>query len=722
MGLFAWLLRQIRPKPPQHGSAAPSTACPACGITARQVRTDGRCVGCGARLPAALRSQASPQTPPDAQALPPAELPAEPTPAPSEATSTSNASIQPVWENGPMVAVQHNGNFIVMDRDNFDYQYGSGDGPDPNQQDLNELFANVSRVCVLSGFMLQGKASGGKVLLDSSDANSIRGLAACLKIDDDPQTFRHCACLGGPTIELYAGAELVATIGLHHGRSIRWKKWRHDAQLADSKSITRWLQDRGVNPKELEAIYGRGGNIFSGEPGPGSKGLAEAEKLCQQASERATEGNLLLALDLCTRALELEPDLAGGYGLRAQINSSLNRVLEAGADCSAAIDRGLRNSEIYFIRAVALEQTRPPEDSEADCSMALHLNPTHSGAFNFRGQIRARLDRIAEALQDFAEAIRIAPDWFSPYMNRAQVNHRDGNPEAALVDYDRAIELQKRRTATAPEPESAQILALLYCLRGDARFDQFDEDDAETDFDSAIDTDPLAAAGYLGDMWLRRNKFERALWEFDRLISLSPDNARAHLARGSVHEVLGNLEEAESDFSVTIHLLGSSGPGLLMRARVRHAQGNEDESLSDLSEFIRLFPEDAVGFYCRFGVYRKQGALAAAFEDLNSAYRLAPDNPTICNSLGWMLATAPDSRFRDGPRAIALARQTCVATEWQNSQYLDTLAAAYAETGAFEEAILWQTEAVSLSPEELREIREERLSMYQEGQAYREEQ
>src|SRR5262249_28715542 len=176
------------------------------------------------------------------------------------------ANVQQLGETSPMVAFQQGNMQMIMDRAAFDYTYGEARGPDPAQRDLDALLPKVTRVCVLEGAMFRGRAMGGRVLLDTRDARAIQELARCLRIVEDPRTFGHCHCLGGPTMELYAGLEHVATIGLQHGQAIRWKQWHHDAQLQAGDHLTRWLQEHGVDRAQLEAIYQRGDNFLFADP------------------------------------------------------------------------------------------------------------------------------------------------------------------------------------------------------------------------------------------------------------------------------------------------------------------------------------------------------------------------------------------------------------------------------------------------------------------------
>jgi tetratricopeptide (TPR) repeat protein len=88
------------------------------------------------------------------------------------------------------------------------------------------------------------------------------------------------------------------------------------------------------------------------------------------------------------------------------------------------------------------------------------------------------------------------------------------------------------------------------------------------------------------------------------------------------------------------------------------------------------------------------------------------------NVYAWYWATHPAAEVRDGPKAIANATKACELSNWQEPQYVDTLAAAYAEVGDFTSAIEWQKKAIDLLTEEPRPRSdfEGRLKLYESGQ------
>ncbi len=73
-----------------------------------------------------------------------------------------------------------------------------------------------------------------------------------------------------------------------------------------------------------------------------------------------------------------------------------------------------------------------------------------------------------------------------------------------------------------------------------------------------------------------------------------------------------------------------------------------------------------------------------------------PASPALRNALAFALATLPEPKLRDGARALALASEVVAAGGGASPDYLDTLAAAYAELGRFDEAVALQRRALAL--------------------------
>ena len=77
------------------------------------------------------------------------------------------------------------------------------------------------------------------------------------------------------------------------------------------------------------------------------------------------------------------------------------------------------------------------------------------------------------------------------------------------------------------------------------------------------------------------------------------------------------------------------------------------------------------------------------------------EDENLLNNFAWVLATSPDDKLRDGERAVKMATEACELTGYETPHILSTLAAAYAETGDFENANKWSQKAVETSQKEL---------------------
>jgi pentatricopeptide repeat protein len=90
------------------------------------------------------------------------------------------------------------------------------------------------------------------------------------------------------------------------------------------------------------------------------------------------------------------------------------------------------------------------------------------------------------------------------------------------------------------------------------------------------------------------------------------------------------------------------------------------------------------------------------------------------NNLAWLLATVPDPEVADAPRAVEMMEDYLRRSTASEPFEWDTLAAAYARAGRFEEAVRVQREAMEWAdpPEEDPDGYRERLSSYQRGEPW----
>jgi tetratricopeptide (TPR) repeat protein len=159
-------------------------------------------------------------------------------------------------------------------------------------------------------------------------------------------------------------------------------------------------------------------------------------------------------------------------------------------------------------------------------------------------------------------------------------------------------------------------------------------------------------------------------------------------------------------------------------------EGKINESVPQLNEALEVTPRFAMQITPWFGeihcelamACESQGKIQEAIDHYHEAIRSSPDQPEAFNNLAWLLATCPDPRFRNGADAVRLAERACEVTHYQKTIYLGTLAAAYAETGRFDEAVATVQRAIALAEasgeQNLLQRNRELLELYRARRAY----
>jgi tetratricopeptide (TPR) repeat protein len=239
--------------------------------------------------------------------------------------------------------------------------------------------------------------------------------------------------------------------------------------------------------------------------------------------------------------------------------------------------------------------------------------------------------------------------------------------------------------------DGVDFRAELYTLLGIRAQEAGDGAGAQRLYGRALAENPgfAEARNQLGLLCAARGDHAAALGEFERALALRPAFAEAHSNAGTV----------------------------LQR------QGRHDAALARFEEALRLRPHLAAA-----GVNAALSCLALgrgreSVAHLERAVASDPAGLDAANLLAWVLATHPEDVVRDGRRAVPYAENLCRSTLNANGAYLDTLAAAYAESGRFEEAVAAARKALDLGLRSGHVSRAEavrgRLEDYMRNQPYR---
>jgi tetratricopeptide (TPR) repeat protein len=315
-----------------------------------------------------------------------------------------------------------------------------------------------------------------------------------------------------------------------------------------------------------------------------------------------------------------------------------------------------------------------------------------------------------QAIDYLTNQIRANPNQGEWYNRRGNVWDERGEHDIAIADYNEAIRLKTDKGAA-------------FNNRGRAWQSKKEYNKAIADYNEAIRLDPKYAVAYInrGNAWNDKKDYDKAIADYDEAIRLDPNHSDAYINRGVVWSNKTDYDKAIADYNEAIRLDPKYAIAFNNRGLAWQNKKDYDKAIADYNEAIRLDPKDIDAYYKRGLAWGHKRDYAKAVANFNEAIRLDSEYANAFNERAWLWATCPDPRFRDGKQAVESAKRACELTKYEKAEWVDTLAAAYAEAGDFARAADWQEKANKTLPEEHRKGGAERLNLYKERKPYREE-
>jgi protein O-mannosyl-transferase len=390
--------------------------------------------------------------------------------------------------------------------------------------------------------------------------------------------------------------------------------------------------------------------------------------------------NYIDAISIWQATVAVKPSNSNAYnniGVNLTYQGRWNEAMEY---YQKALDVKPQNSTARYNLANALLQIGKIDEAISLYRQVLDMDPMSAEAHNSLGNALSQQGEYEEALQHYQTAARIKPDYYDVYVNINTALCKMDKPSEA-ADYCR--EAIKIRPDLA---EAYYNLGFALCQQGKMNegIDQYRKA-------LEIDSELVKARNNLGSALMKTGKTLEAIEQYRDALRINANDADVHFNLGISLGTQGEAEEAIRCFQKSLDL-------------------RPDYTEAHINLGVALY---------------KRGSLRKALSHWHEALRYQPDNVSVLCLTAWTLATAGDATIRDGNEALVLALRAEEITAHKNTIVLDTLAAAYAEAGKFNEAAAAAQEALGMAAAvgdaALADALRGRIARYLSGKAYHEE-
>jgi tetratricopeptide (TPR) repeat protein len=241
----------------------------------------------------------------------------------------------------------------------------------------------------------------------------------------------------------------------------------------------------------------------------------------------------------------------------------------------------------------------------------------------------------------------------------------------------------------------------------------------------AVTKDNAIALINLGVSLEEEGRGPEALAEYRKAIAIEPNRFQARNNVANLLASMGQRDEAYREYQEALRLNPDAAVAHLNFATLLSEMGHFDEAMNEYNRAVQLEPEDPRPHYLMGKACLRHAQSAEALKHFRDALQRDPNNFETLTWLARELAVDQNPAIRNGAEAVSLAERAVQLTGGAQPFVLDTLATAYAEAGRFKDAEATVQKAIELAAaagtQKLIPEMQQRLQLYQNGQAYRED-
>jgi tetratricopeptide (TPR) repeat protein len=223
--------------------------------------------------------------------------------------------------------------------------------------------------------------------------------------------------------------------------------------------------------------------------------------------------------------------------------------------------------------------------------------------------------------------------------------------------------------------------------------------------------------------WMQTSYWRDSESLFTNALAVTSNNDVALNNLGIIFLDKGQLDEAISKLQAAIDLRPENAPAHDNLGKALLKKGQVADAMVHYRKFLELEPANVEARNTLGTALIQQGRVREAIDQWQEALATQPENGNAASNLAWVFATCPEDSIRDGTRAVELAERAFRISGGKIPMIYKVLAAAYAESGRFADAVETAQRGAELAtsqgnPALVAEL-ESNIALYQSGRPLR---
>lgn len=348
----------------------------------------------------------------------------------------------------------------------------------------------------------------------------------------------------------------------------------------------------------------------------------------------------------------------------------------------------LQGSDEQLSQALMISATLKDkrEDQLERLSRAIEADGNNANAYRARGLMYLEAEEYEKAMEDLKIVVDRSPGDLTALQAYAETFVR-------MEKFDEAIKLVDGVVDANPNAPVG------YLLRARLKVLADDNKGALEDLDQVLVMAPRSIPALMmrAGLYYESEDVDSAIADTNRVLRLDSNNVQAILLRSTLYASQEKYTEAIRDLETILRRDDDNHAVLLQIGFFHQANKKPRKAIETFDQVLKKDPNNLMAIRSRSDAMLSVGDHKGAIEGYEKAMAIKDDDDGILNNYAWVLATSPKDDLRDGEKAIELAKKACEVTEYSRPHILSTLAAAYAETGDFENARKWSQKALDIA-------------------------